>query len=197
MRNRAVYLVFVAALVAIVAACGGSEESGGNTDTTEAVSTTAADQSSGAGDGGSTETTAAADTGDDDGAAEVTDQAAAGEAGSFAVNGTEFPVTFLNRCIPFQDEPGNIDLQALAQGQGGKLNLYVAGEFVEVSVDGSGIQEMFGSIAFGDAPVVHDSTIDGDRWTGSATVGDSLGSGDTVDVSWDVAIPAEAIDCSL
>lgn len=157
-----------------------------------AVDTTTAADSSGAGNGGSTETTAAADTGDNGG-----EQAAAGEGGSFTVNGTEFAVTFLNRCIPFQDEPGNIDLQALAQGQGGKLNLYVAGEFVEVSVDGSGIQEMFGSIAFGNSPVVHDSAVNGDRWTGSATVGDSLESGDTVDITWDVMIPSEAIDCSL
>lgn len=188
-KNRAVYLVILAVIV-IAAACGGSDETGG--DTTEAVDTTTAADSSGAGNGGSTETTAAADTGDNGG-----EQAAAGEGGSFTVNGTEFAVTFLNRCIPFQDEPGNIDLQALAQGQGGKLNLYVAGEFVEVSVDGSGIQEMFGSIAFGNSPVVHDSAVNGDRWTGSATVGDSLESGDTVDITWDVMIPSEAIDCSL
>jgi hypothetical protein len=188
-KNRAVYLVLVALMV-IAAACDGSDET--NSDTTEAVDTTTAADGSGAGNGGSTETTAAADTGDNGG-----EQVAAGEGGSFTVNGTEFAVTLLNRCIPFQDEPGNVDLQALAQAQGGKLNLYVAGESVEVSVDGSGIEEMFGSIAFGDSPVVHDSAIDGDRWIGSATVGDSLDSGDTVDVTWDVMIPAEAIDCSL
>ena len=45
--------------------------------------------------------------------------------GSFGVNGTEFAVTFLNRCIPFGGEDGKtIDLQPLAQGQGAQLNLY-------------------------------------------------------------------------
>jgi len=146
-----------------------------------------------------TPTTAASTTGDvtttnsDDGP----DAPAVGEAGFFSVSGEEFAVTLLNRCVPFQDDEGNVDLQALAQGSGVKLNLYLVGESVEVSVDGSGLQDSYGSIAFGKDPVVHESVLDGDRWTGSATVGDSLGSGDTVDITWDVMIPAEANDCSL
>lgn len=197
LRTRASYLVLVAGLIVILAACGGSDDSGDDgSSPTEAVDTTAASGNSDEGDGGSVETTESPDAADDGGTA-ASDQAEVGEAGSFTVNGTEFAVTLLNRCIPFSDEPGNVDLQALAQGQGAKLNLYVASDFVEVSVDGSGIQEMFGSIAFGGDPVVQESTIEGDRWTGSASVGDSLGSGTTVDITWDAMIPPEAIDCSL
>lgn len=120
-----------------------------------------------------------------------------GEEGSFAVNGEAFAVTLLNRCIPFQDDEGNIDLQALAQGSSVKLNLYLTGGVVEVSVDGSGLREKHGSIAFGDDAQVHASAVAGDRWTGSATVGDSLDTVDPVDITWDVMVPAEAQDCSF
>lgn len=128
-------------------------------------------------------------------APEPASQAPVGEAGSFSVNGTEFAVTLLNRCIPFRDEPGNLDLQALAQGA--QLNLYVLGAEVEASVQGPAIESEFGSIAFGEDPVVSESSVTDDRWTGSATVGDSLGSGETVDLVWDVQIPSEINDCSL
>ena len=124
------------------------------------------------------------------------------EMGSFSVNDTEFAVTLLNRCIPFGGEDGQtIDLQPLAQGQGAQLNLYGTADSLEVSVQGSAVEDMFGSIAFSADPFgdgeIQESTIDGDRWTGSATLLDSLGGGDSVEVTWDVMIPGEAIDCSL
>lgn len=92
-----------------------------------------------------------------------------------------------------------IDLQALATGEQGaaKLNLSLLGDFLDVSVDGGGISNQFGSIAFGSDADVQASELNGDRWTGSATVGDSLGSVDTVDLTWDVMIPDEINDCSL
>lgn len=118
-----------------------------------------------------------------------------GEAGSFTVNGTEFAATLLNRCVPFSDAPGNLDLQALAQGA--QLNLVLLGDTVEVSVQGIAIESEFGSIAFGQDPVVNESSVADDRWTGTATVADSLGSGDTVGIVWDVQIPSDVNDCSL
>lgn len=118
-----------------------------------------------------------------------------GEAGSFTVNGIEFAVTTLNRCIPFSDAPGNVDLQAL--GGGAKINLTQFGSETDVSVDGSAISREFGSIAFGKDPVIASSEISGDRWTGSATISDSLDSGDMVEVVWDVQVPDEIRDCSL
>jgi len=128
-------------------------------------------------------------------APEPASQAPVGEAGSFTVNGIEYAVTRLNRCIPFNDVPGDLDLQALAQGA--QLNLYLMGGTAEVSVQGSAIESEFGSIAFGEDPVVNESSVTDDRWTGSATVGDSLGSGETVDLTWDVQLPSEINDCSL
>jgi hypothetical protein len=76
------------------------------------------------------------------------------------------------------------------------------GGTTEVSVDGSGIEEMFGSIAFaGDSfdedGGVHSSEVAVDRWTGSATLDDAFDSGDTVDATWDVMVPTEAQDCGL
>lgn len=118
-----------------------------------------------------------------------------GEAGSFTVDGTTFAVTLLNRCIPFTDEPGNLDVQALAQGA--QLNLYLSNDRPDVSIQGSAVQELAGSIAFGLADEVDDSTVSGDRWTGSATLEDSMGSDASVDVTWDVQIPSEVRDCSL
>ena len=125
-----------------------------------------------------------------------------GEAGSFTVNGTEFVVTFLNRCIPFGGEDGQtIDLQAIVQGQpGGELILYGTADSVEVTVQGSTVNEMYGSIAFTASPFgtgVQESSIDGDRWTGSATLNDALDVADPVSVTWDVMVPDEIRDCSL
>ena len=126
-----------------------------------------------------------------------------GEAGSFTVNGTEFVVTFLNRCIPLGGEDGQtIDLQAIVQGQpGGELFLYGTADSVEVSVQGSTVNEMYGSIAFTADPFgtgeIQESSIDGDRWTGSATLNDALDVADPVSVTWDVMIPDEIRDCSL
>lgn len=122
-------------------------------------------------------------------------QAEPGEASGFTVDDTTFAVTLLNRCVPFTDEPGNIDLQALAQGA--QLNLYLDSGTTDVSVQGPAVQELAGSISFGLTGEVDDSTVAGDRWTGSATLEDSMGSGTSVDLSWDVQIPAEARDCSL
>ncbi len=125
-----------------------------------------------------------------------------GEAGSFTVNGTEFAVTLLNRCIPFGGEDGQtIDLQPIAQGQGGELFLYGTADSLEVSVQGNTVNEMYGSIAFTADPFgtgeIQESSIDGDRWTGSATLNDALDVAEPVSVTWDVMIPDEIRDCSL
>jgi hypothetical protein len=191
----------VAALVLVVAACGGSGDDGaddGATDTTAvrddgggSTDTTAPVTDDGGTDGGDTpDTTPPAPQ-----APEVT------ELGSFTVNETEFAVTFLNRCIPFDGPDSDvIDLQPIAQGQGAQLNLYGTSESIEVSVQGGTIRQMFGSIAFGASnfdDVDIEWSIDGDRWTGSATLNDALDEVDPVSVAWDVMIPDEVVDCSL
>lgn len=187
-------LVIVSVLVLILAACGGND---GSVDTTAA--------SGGVGDNGGSDqtsapaspaTTAPADNGGGG------DTPAVSEMGSFTVNGTEFAVTFLNRCIPFSGpDSSDIDLQPIAQGQGAGLNLYGTADSVEVSVQGTAVEKIGGTNAFGADPFgdgeIRASDIDGDRWTGEATLADSYGSASTVEVNWDVMIPDEMIDCSL
>ncbi len=188
MQIRRSYLVFLAVLALVIAACGGDEGS----DTTAA---------SGGDDGGVADTTTttageAPETTANSGSeepppAEVT------EMGSFTVNGTEFAVNILNRCIPFSGpDSSDIDLQPIAQGQGAGLNLYGNGDSVEVSVQGSTIDDMFGSIAFS-ANEATENTLDGDRWSGSATLEDPFEEADPVEVTWDVMVPGEMRDCSL
>ncbi|MDJ0496441.1 MAG: hypothetical protein QNJ89_01330 [Acidimicrobiia bacterium] len=195
MKTATTYLLLVVAMASIITSCGGSDDASG--DGAEANTTTTAPASAVGGD--AEPTTSAADMATTTTSEATQAPSSIGEAGSFRVNDTEFAVTTLNRCIPFSDQAGNIDLQALARGEQGsaKLNLNLDGEFLDVSVDGSGISAEFGSIAFGKDPDVESSEVSGDRWTGSATVGDSLDSGDRVDLAWDVMIPEEINDCSL
>jgi hypothetical protein len=171
------------------AACGGSDAEV-TSSTPEPSVSESPDTSSEAGDGAIDATTTTEDVG-----GEPADQPEVGESGSFAVNGEEFTVTLLNRCIPFFDEPGNIDLQALAQGA--QLNLTVLSGMLDVSVQGSSVEEMFGSIAFASDFLADGFEVSNDRFTGSATVSDALGSGETVDLTWDVMVPSEIRDCSL
>ena len=196
MRSRRFYLALTVSLVLVAAACGGSDEGGGDENVNSATTTTTAATGQSNGDG--TTTTSPPDDGD----SAPQDQPPVGEAGSFTVNGTEFVVTLLNRCIPFGGEDGQtIDLQTLAQGQGGELFLYGTADSLEVSVQGSTVNEMYGSIAFTADPFgtgeIQESSIDGDRWTGSAILNDALDVADPVSVTWDVMVPDEIRDCSL
>jgi hypothetical protein len=208
MRSRRFYLALTVSLVLVAAACGGSDEGGGDENVNSATTTTTAATGQSNGDG--TTTTPPPDDGDgttttpppDDGDSAPRDQPPVGEAGSFTVNGTEFVVTLLNRCIPFGGEDGQtIDLQPIAQGQGAELFLYGTADSVEVSVQGNTVSEMYGSIAFTAGPFgdgeIQESSIDGDRWTGSATLIDALDVADPVSVTWDVMVTDEVRDCSL
>ncbi len=196
METSRFYLALTVSLVLVAAACGGSDEGGDDENVNSATTTTAAATEQGNGDG--TTTTSL----EDDGDSAPQDQPPVGEAGSFTVNGTEFVVTLLNRCIPFGGEDGQtIDLQPIAQGQGAELFLYGTADSVEVSVQGNTVNEMYGSIAFTADPFsngeIQESSIDGDRWTGSATLDDALDVADPVSVTWDVMVPDEIRDCSL
>ncbi len=195
LRTATTHLVLVVVIALITAGCGGSDDASGDDEADNPTTTT----SDSVVDGDADTTTSAAATATTTTSAATQAPSSVGEAGSFTVNGTEFAVTTLNRCIPFSDQAGNIDLQALARGEQGsaKLNLNLDGDFLDVSVDGSGISAEFGSVAFGKDPDVQSSEVSGDRWTGSATVGDSLDSGDTVELAWDIMIPEEINDCSL
>ena len=189
MMNKA---ALVLAIMLTAAACGGSDAT--STATPDSSEAESPDSASADGDDvaetDSTTTTTAAAVDD-----EPAEQPEVGESGKFTVDGSEFAVTLLNRCIPFFDEPGNIDLQALAQGA--QLNLTTLSGALDVSVQGSAIEQMFGSIAFSSDFVADAFDVSDDRITGSATVTDALGSGDTVDLTWDVMVPSEIRDCGL
>ena len=171
-------LMTVFALVALVlAACGGSDVSGteeGSASRDGDVETTSAD--AGAGDSDAPPTT--------------------GAAGSFTVNGQQIGVDEVRRCMPFSE--GSIDLQGIGQRVQLFLVFTEAGELLDPSVQGGYINDEFGSRAFGDFEF-GSGTLEysGDRVTGSATVGDSFGGGETVDLTWDIEVPADEIDCSL
>ncbi len=118
-----------------------------------------------------------------------------GAMGSFTVDGQTFAVTDLNRCDPFFDEPGNLDLQAIAQGALLNLPVLGGGTSIDISVQGSALVELAGSNVFGDIVGEPGFTITDDRITGAATLGDTMGSDASVMVTFDVAIPDEVRDC--
>lgn len=187
-------LSFATVLLLLLVSCGGGDTAESTSPEDNPTSTAPATRADDAGDTTDTTTPPATEAGNAPVQPEVT------EMGTFTVNDTEYVVTFLNRCIPFEGEDSEvIDLQPLAQGQGAKLNLYGTADSLEVSIDGAKINEMFGSRAFSadsfDGGI--ESSIDGDRWTGSATLNDVLDEADPVTVVWDVMIPSEIVDCGL
>lgn len=67
---------------------------------------------------------------------------------------------------------------------------------LDASVQGTSILQMFCSISFEDTFVADGFEVTEERFTGSATATDVFGS-DSVDLTWDVALPSEIHDCSL
>jgi hypothetical protein len=191
--------IVILTIALTAAACGGSDSEA--LDSSEPSASESTDTAPAAGDDdSSTQTTAApaevdADAEPDVATPEPAEQPPVGENGSFTINGFEFTVNSLNRCMPFFDQPGDIDLQTIAQG--GLLNLAVVSGMLDVSVQGSTVKQMFGSISFGSDFLAEDFEVSDDRMTGSATLVDALGSGETVEASWDVKVPSEIRDCSL
>lgn len=118
-----------------------------------------------------------------------------GAMGSFTVDGQTFAVTDLNRCDPFFDEPGNIDLQAIAVGAILNLPVLGGGTSIDISVQGSALVELAGSNVFGEVSGEPAFAVVDDRISGSATLGDTMGSDAVVEVTFDVAIPDEIREC--
>lgn len=123
-----------------------------------------------------------------------------GGGGTFAINGTQFTIDYSRgRCI--DGNPEEIDLYYEAAQT--RLLLWKwppdsSGEYsVDVEVGGNDFAERFGDHSFtSNFATVTEAVIAGDRFTGSAT---GLGGDDdpskTVDVVWDVIIPADAMNC--
>lgn len=141
---------------------------------------------------------------------------------SFTLDGNEFEVQGILRCIPFStdDEPldGELDIQALdedgtvlfleyspgdedqrqaMEDQGAPPELLDQfGPRTFVSFQSGATQELYG-VQYIDGDTEFDSSeVTDDRMTGAATITDDE-TGQVVDVTWDVEIPPETKDCSL
>lgn len=197
-RSRTWMAALAALMFLFAAACGGDDD-----DAADGSAGDDAAQQSSEDDADDTDTDTVDDDGedaaddDDDDDAGDDEAPAAGEFGTITINGDVYPVTMLNRCIPFSGSDDDLDLQAL--GDGVKINIYAsAGVVDDVSVDGATVTAEYGSRAFGGFDsVIADQSTDGGRTTGSATMPDAMGGSTTVDVQWDVEIPDEVRDCSL
>lgn len=202
--HRMPRIALLVAILTVLAACGsGDSGSDSGTETTaassggQATETTAASSDDGGSDDGgdtgndTTETTAASSGSD-----EIPAPPETGDAGFFTVNGQQIGVDQVIRCIPFSE--GSIDLQARGRGAAFNLVMTDAGEILDPSVQGSYLAQEYGSNAWGDHEFgAGEIDFTGDRVTGATTVGDSYGTGETVDITWDIEVPAEEIDCSL
>jgi hypothetical protein len=206
----AVLLLFAAA------ACGGSDDSSGSAATSNDAPAAPGDSDT---QGNSADANNSADSKDDSNQAQA--PAASGADGFIELNGERHDVEQVRRCIPFEAKEGDLDLAAIAQG--GALQLLITTTHTEVQ---TGPQPMvlesqdvdlqgpaaggLWSGSAGQTPSNSDwldnngnpldgpaFTVDGDRLTGSTTLPDFNGGPDTVDVSFEFSIPAEAIDCSL
>ncbi|WP_436794153.1 hypothetical protein [Actinospongicola halichondriae] len=188
-RSRTWMAALLALVLLFAAACGGDDDDAADTGTGDATDQASDDAAVSDDDG---------DDADDDGTTDTDDDApATGEFGTITINGDVYPVTMLNRCIPFSGSDDDLDLQAL--GEGVKINIYAsAGVVDDVSIDGSTVTSEYGSRAFGGFDsVIADQSTDGGRTTGSATMPDATGGPTTVEVEWDVEIPSDVRDCSL
>jgi len=141
-----------------------------------------------------------------------------GGVGVVEVDGQTYDINEVQRCKPFFDGEDNLDLQALASDgivlfvtintplgaadqllshelsiQGSKLGS--GGQIGAFSGAGSQIQA--GAWLDDDANELPGApfTIDGDRISGSMKVVDARGSDQTLDVTFDIPIPSDIMDC--
>lgn len=195
-RSRTWMAALAALMLLFAAACGGDDDDAADASAGDDAAQQSSDDDAPDADTDDGDDDAADDDEGDDDAGDD-DAPATGEFGTITIDGDVYPVTMLNRCIPFSGSDDDLDLQAL--GDGVKINIYAsAGVVDDVSVDGATVTSEYGSRAFGGFDsVIADQSTDGGRTTGSATMPDATGGATTVDVQWDVEIPDEVRDCSL
>jgi hypothetical protein len=205
---RSLVILFAAFFLAGAVACGGDDDSGSSS----APSGGAPAASGGSDDGGDDATPDdEGDESDDDPQPVDSGGSSGGEVGHVVADGQRFSVSQVIRCEAFFEGEDNLDLQAVASD--GiilfvTLNTPSAGlTEQEVSIQGGGLG-VFGARASsptGDEPWFDGETdaellaplfaVIGDRVTGLVQLLDPRGSGDTLDVSFEISIPADIIDC--
>jgi len=137
----------------------------------------------------------ATDTGDGstDGSTGASDEVL----GTVTVDGVAYEITTLRNCDPLDEGPieRELELQGLgdAEGERVQIDVYVqrigGNPFDDVSW--SGPEGVFGNPA--DARV--EISADGTSVTGSATLDDAMTQTETIDVEFDLAVPADTISC--
>jgi hypothetical protein len=211
---RQLTTILAVSLLFAAAACGGSDDSSGSSATSNGAPAASGDSD--------TQGNAADANNSTDSKDQQSQAPAASDGGGFIeLNGERHDVEQVRRCIPFEAKEDDLDLAAIAQG--GALQLLITTTHTEVQ---TGPQPMvlesqdvdlqgpaaggLWSGSAGQSPSNGDwldsngnpldgpaFTVDGDRLTGSTTLPDFNGGPDTVDMSFEFSIPAEAIDCSL
>jgi hypothetical protein len=200
-------LLFLFAAVA----CGGDDDDGAGSTSGGSGDAPAASDGGSQG-GGDTTSGDDEDESDDDPQETNGGGAGAGEVGFGVAGGQRFSVSEVRRCKPFFEGEDNLDLQAVANDG---IILFVTQNATsgsleqEVSIQGGGLG-VFSGGAF--APSGGDPWFDsetdaellgspfvviGDRVNAGSPIklSDPRGSGDTLDVSFDIQIPTEIIDC--
>ena len=201
-------LIAIFALFFVLAAVACSSDDGDSDSPSSSGDAPAATSDGASGGGGAEETPAASSSGGGGG----------GGVGVVEANGQTFDVSEVRRCQPFFEGEDNLDLQALASDGVilfvvvntplGSADLLLSHELsIQGSVLGSGGQvgafSGTGNSTQGGPWMTDDGaelpgapfTIAGDRVSGSMTVTDARGSGETLDVTFDVPIPSEIIEC--
>jgi hypothetical protein len=210
---RRMLVVLPLLLMVVVVGCGGDDSSGSTATSNNAPAASAGSDTH--------DSSADSDNSTDSKETQTQAPAASGGGGFIELSGERHDVEQVRRCIPFEAKEDDLDLAAIAQG--GALQLLLTTTHTEVQ---TGPQPMvlesqdvdlqgpaaggLWSGSAGQSPSNGDwldnngnpldgpaFTVDGDRISGSITLPDFNGGPDTVDVSFEFSIPAEAIDCSL
>lgn len=196
---RALATALCISIVMLLVACGGGSDEG---------SPSAGDDGLGSASD-SPAATAPAQQGGASNQPAATQPPAASGAGTFEAGGRSYAVNSVRRCKPFSQGNENLDLQAVASG----AILFIVinsplGNLVTHELSTSGGPGVFSGSATSiqNGPWVDDDqmalpgppfTRSGDRIAGSMTLTDPRGGSATLDVRFDVRVPAdsEILDC--
>ena len=198
---RRMLVVLPLFLMVVVVGCGGDDSSGSAATSSDAP---ASDSNQTQQDSSNGDKPAVGST------AEPPAPAASGDAGVIQLDGKSFDVSDVRRCKPFFDGEGNLDLTAIGNGVMLFININESGSSVshELSLQGANAGGVFSGAGTqapnrtwfddnGDPLAGPPFTINGDHISGGLTVIDARGGPDTVDVTFDVSIPSDIVDCSL
>jgi len=184
--HRVRQLMLATALSALLAACGGADEAA------------PADDQDGTATPGAP---AQAEDADSEAEAAETESSAESDApadiiGSVIVDGVEYGISQVSRCEPFEDQ--NIDRELELQGFGQAPD----GSRVQIDVYVQQIAGMpFDDVSWAGPEGVYgnpdDASVEASdsHVQGTATLNDARGDGTTIEVSFDLPVPAELFAC--